>query len=99
EDGGPEELIPPELPHGRQFSLRCLYRRDDLEQAWPFLASCFDQIRAGHCRLHRRRGHQVGARHAAQVVRGDLQEALLETLTRLPREAGGAVGRLAPSLD
>src|SRR5436309_15070459 len=20
----------------------CLYRRDDLEQAWPFLASCFD---------------------------------------------------------
>ena len=58
-----------------------------------------DEIGTGHSRLHAATGRQIAGGHSCEVVRGDLQQALLEALAFLEREAGEPVDRLAPALD
>src|SRR5690349_14979878 len=94
QDARPEVRMAPDVVHLRVS----LERGDDLEEARPLLASCLDEVRSSDRRLHRGRAHQVRGGHAPQVAGRDLEQTLLEPLARLAREAGGAVGRLSPSL-
>src|ERR1700682_5718015 len=61
---------------------------DDFEEVGTFPASGLDQLRAGNRRLHRTSARKVAPGHAAQIVCGDVEQASLETFSRLACEAG-----------
>src|SRR5690348_12286156 len=63
------------------YAVVLLDGRHDLEQPRPLLARGLDQVWTGHCGLRRMTGREIGGRDAAQVVRRDRKQALLESLT------------------